>query len=163
MRLIPVLALAALVGGIAVSPAPAATSSLDSTLVELRASARCTDAALIAAAGGTVIAPSLGLYLVPSDAARSLVPTLRERGSLRLSTPNRVAGSLVAKDFSDPLVPTEWWRSVIGVDNLTPPGPGRPVTIVDSGIDVTQTFEGRPAACPLAQRLAATRADAHRM
>jgi subtilisin family serine protease len=40
-------------------------------------------------------------------------------------------------DFADPLVPTEWWRSAIGVDTLTPPPPGRAVTIVDSGIDVT--------------------------
>ena len=33
----------------------------------------------------------------------------------------------------------------IGVDGLTPPGPGKPVTIVDSGIDVTHPeFAGRP-------------------
>ena len=32
---------------------------------------------------------------------------------------------------------TEWWRAAIGVDTLTPPPAGRPVTIVDSGIDVT--------------------------
>jgi len=135
----------ALVGGIAVSPALAGTTStLDSTLVELRASARCTDATFVTAAGGTVVAPSLGLYLVPNESAARLVPALRKRGSLRLSTPNRVAGSLAVSDFTDPLVPTEWWRSAIGIDNLTPPGPGRPVTIVDSGLDVTHPdFLGR--------------------
>lgn len=144
MRLLPALVLATLVGGLAVSQAGAATSSLDSTLVALRAPARCTDATLVTMAGGTVVAPSLGLYLVRNDAARRLVPALRKRGSLRLSTPNRVAGSLTATAFTDPLVATEWWRSVIGVDTLTPPGPGRPVTIVDSGIDVTHPeFLGR--------------------
>ncbi len=47
-------------------------------------------------------------------------------------------------DFSDPLVPTEWWRATIGVDALTPPPPGRPVTIVDTGLDVSHPeFTGR--------------------
>ena len=146
MRLLPLpyLALAALVGGIVASPASAGTSSLDSTLVELHASARCTDATLVVEAGGAVVAPSLGLYLVPNETAARLVPALRKRGSLRLSAPNRIAGSLAVQDFADPLVPTEWWRSAIGVDTLTPPGPGRPVTIVDSGLDVTHPeFLGR--------------------
>ncbi|MCY7301833.1 MAG: S8 family serine peptidase [Thermoleophilia bacterium] len=138
------LLLAALVGSIAVSPAAGGTSSLDSTLVELRGSARCTDATLVVAAGGTMVAPSLGLYLVPNDAATGLIRVLRVRGTLRLSAPNRIAGSLSVKDFTDPLVPTEWWRSAVGVDSLAPPGPGRPVTIVDSGIDVTHPeFLGR--------------------
>ena len=65
------------------------------------------------------------------------MPALRARGALRVSAPNRVAGSLAVNDFDDPLVPTEWWRSAIGVDTLTPPPPGKAVTIVDSGIDVT--------------------------
>ena len=144
MRLVATLALAAVTAGIAASEAPAGKVSLDSTLVGLRPSARCVDATLVTAAGGAVVAPSLGLYLVPNSAARELVPRLRERGSLRSSTPNRVAGSLAVTDFSDPLVPTEWWRPVIGVDALVPPGPGRPVTIVDSGIDVTHPeFLGR--------------------
>ncbi|MEO5632396.1 S8 family serine peptidase [Gaiella sp.] len=144
MRLASSLTVAAVVAGIAVSPGTAGTSTLDSTLVGLHASARCTDAVLVTSAGGSVVAPSLGLYLVPNDAVRHLVPLLRERGSLRLSAPNRVAGSLAVKDFTDPLVPTEWWRPVIGVDAVAPPGPGRPVTIVDSGIDVTHPeFLGR--------------------
>jgi hypothetical protein len=144
MRLFSVLALMALTAGIAVSPTSAAKPSSGSTLVELRPSARCTDAVLVTTAGGTVVAPSLGLYLVSDDAAKHLVPTLRERRSLRLSTPNRVGGSLSVKDLTDPLVPTEWWRSVIGVDTLTPPPAGRPVTIIDSGIDVTHPeFLGR--------------------
>ncbi len=144
MRLLSALALTALAAGISVSPTSAAKPSSGSTLVELRSSARCTEAVLITREGGIVVAPSLGLYLVSDDAARRLVPALRERGSLRLSTPNRVAGSLLVTDFTDPLVPTEWWRSVIGVDTLTPPPAGRPVTIIDSGIDVTHPeFLGR--------------------
>ena len=47
-------------------------------------------------------------------------------------------------DFTDPLVGTEWWRAAIGVAGLTPPGPGKPITIVDSGVDVAHPeFAGR--------------------
>ena len=49
-------------------------------------------------------------------------------------------------DFTDPLVDTEWWRAAIGVADLTPPGPGKPITIVDSGVDVAHPeFAGRPS------------------
>ncbi len=144
MRLLPALAFATLAVTIVASPSTANVPPTGSTLVELRSSARCTDATLVTAAGGTLIAPSLGLYLLPNAVAERVLPVLRARNSLRLSTPNRIAGSLAVTDFTDPLVPTEWWRSAIGVDILTPPPAGRAVTIVDSGIDVTHPeFLGR--------------------
>ena len=40
---------------------------------------------------------------------------------------------------------TEWWRTDLGLDALTAPGPGVPLTIVDSGIFFGhQEFVGRP-------------------
>jgi len=144
MRLSPAVALTALAAALVVSPSAGAGPATGSTLVELRPSARCTDAALVTGAGGTLVAPSLGLYLLPDATAERLLPILRARGSLLLSTPNRVAGTLSRQDFTDPLVPTEWWRSVIGVETLAPPPAGRAVTIIDSGIDVTHPeFLGR--------------------
>ena len=48
-------------------------------------------------------------------------------------------------DTPDPLQADEWWLSQIGVSGLTAPGPGVPVTIVDSGLDVDHPeFLGRP-------------------
>jgi hypothetical protein len=45
----------------------------------------------------------------------------------------------------DPLVGQEWWLADIGADRSTPPGPGIPVIVVDSGVDPTQAeFAGRP-------------------
>ena len=39
----------------------------------------------------------------------------------------------------------EWWRSVVGADESDAPGPGKPVTIVDSGLDMThEEFASRP-------------------
>jgi len=135
MRLSPAVAtVAALVALLVPAAAPASPGT---TLVELTPAARCTQAAYLTAAGGRLVAPELGLYAVPNATAGAVLSTLRARRALRLTAPNRPAGTLAVEDFSDPLVLTEWWRAAVGVDALTPPGPGKPVTIVDSGIDVT--------------------------
>jgi hypothetical protein len=145
MRSLPVVVAAALVAACAASPVAVAQAGAGTTLVELRPSARCTEATTVLRAGATLIAPSLALYRVPNSTAGGLVRTLRAHGALRLATPNRPAGTLAATDFGDPLVATEWWRAAVGVDALTPPPAGRPVTIVDSGIDVTHPdFLDRP-------------------
>ena len=46
---------------------------------------------------------------------------------------------------ADPLEPQEWWLSTIGANVAEAPGPGVPITIVDSGTDPTQPeFANRP-------------------
>ncbi len=73
-----------------------------------------------------------------------MFPCSAGRGALRFSAPDLPASTASVADFSDPLVPTEWWRAAIGVDNLAPPPPGRPVMIVDSGLDLSHPeFAGR--------------------
>jgi subtilisin family serine protease len=47
------------------------------------------------------------------------------------------AGTAAAARVADPLAPQEWWLSHIGADRAVPPGPGVPITIVDSGVDPT--------------------------
>ncbi len=144
MRISLLAVVAVLASGLTVSLSAEAGSSSRSTIVELLPAARCADAVFVTGAGGTLVAPSLGLYRVPNTVAAEVVSGLRARGALRFSAPNRRAGSLAVEDFSDPLVPTEWWRAAVGVDTLTPPPAGRPVTIVDSGIDVSHPeFLGR--------------------
>jgi hypothetical protein len=55
----------------------------------------------------------------------------------------RVDALRASTDATDPLVPSEWWRAVVHVDTLTPPGPGVPVSLVDSGVDFAhQEFVG---------------------
>ncbi|MCW2975366.1 MAG: peptidase in kexin sedolisin [Actinomycetia bacterium] len=46
----------------------------------------------------------------------------------------RVSAPLASLDLSDPLIAQEWWRAAVHIDALTPPGPGVPVSIVDSGV-----------------------------
>ncbi len=67
-------------------------------------------------------------------------PATRSASRRRTPSPERMS----VTDFTDPLVGTEWWRAAIGVAGLTPPGPGKPITIVDSGVDVAHPeFAGR--------------------
>jgi subtilisin family serine protease len=54
-------------------------------------------------------------------------------------------GAAAAATAADPLQGQEWWLTHIGADRATPPGPGVPITVVDSGVDATQPeFAGRP-------------------
>ena len=114
------------------------TARAGSALVEIRQGGE----PLVQAAGGRSLAPELGLWRVPRAALPSLrragilVRTERERSYVRL-------GALAVG--AEPLQSFEWWRSIVGADTVAPPGPGKPVTIVDSGLDVThEEFQSRP-------------------
>jgi hypothetical protein len=85
-------------------------------------------------AGGTELVRELRIWRVP--AAR--VAQLRRAGVVRLSRPEQLlVRTAAAAQATDPLVPMEWWRPAIGADRVDAPGPGKPVTVVDSGLDIT--------------------------
>jgi Subtilase family len=85
-------------------------------------------------AGGVEVASELRLWSVPMRG----VPGLRRAGVVHLSRPDRLLRTESTEAApSDPLVPMEWWRSAIGADRVDPPGAGKPVTVVDSGLDLT--------------------------
>src|SRR5262249_17271637 len=72
------------------------------------------------------------------------------------------AGTATAARFTDPLAPQEWWLSHIGADRAAPPGPGVPVTIVDTGVDPTHPeFAGRPNTTFLNDQTATGGAEYH--
>ena len=55
------------------------------------------------------------------------------------------AGAATGRIADDPLQGQEWWLHDVGADQATPPGPGVPLAIIDSGLDVTTPeFAGRP-------------------
>lgn len=134
------LALLALAG--AGGSRPAAEEG--ATLLQLRPGAARAAEVSLAEAGARLVAPELRLWRLPAAQAAPLARKLRAAGALERAQPDRPTGTLAATQF-DPLSDGEWWRTVIGIDGLTPPGPGRSVTIVDSGLDVTHPeFAGRP-------------------
>lgn len=115
-------------------------------LVRLRSDAAGHSSAVLTEAGGTLVAEELKLWKLPARTAARTLRTLEASGSVAFSERETTyAASVSSVDVSDPLVPQEWWRSAIGVDGLTSPGPGVPVSLVDSGVDLDHPeFAGRP-------------------
>ncbi|MDX6407162.1 MAG: Subtilase family, partial [Gaiellaceae bacterium] len=112
-------------------------------LVELNWTHAQKGAELARAAGGTELARDLRIWRVPSFE----VGTLRRAGVIRISRPERIISTfgLEQQLATDPLVPKEWWRAAIGADQVESPGPGKPVTVVDSGVDLSHPeFATRP-------------------
>jgi hypothetical protein len=99
----------------------------------------------LAAAGGTIVSPQLHIWRVPSSTAIRLIPQLRRSGALRFAEED---GPVFRHGhLTDPLAaPTIGWHHYrVGADRAEPPGPGMPVTIIDSGLDMTHMeFSGRP-------------------
>jgi subtilisin family serine protease len=112
-------------------------------LVELNWAHAHKGAQLARAAGGTELAHELRIWRVPSYA----IGELRRAGVVRVSRPEQLLPTLAAsqQNATDPLVPEEWWRAAIGSDQVDAPGAGKPVTVVDSGIDLSHPeFATRP-------------------
>jgi hypothetical protein len=132
------------------------------TLVQLdRAGADAVEAKL-RAAGGTVVSSRLGVWRVPSRAAQRLVPRLAVGGALQEFEPDFARAAVNHGAAGDPLLPQQWWLSHIGADRVDAPGPGKPVTVIDTGIDLTHPeFAGRPNTIALNRQRLAGRRDFH--
>jgi subtilisin family serine protease len=100
---------------------------------------------LLRAAGAARVAPQLGIWTLPGRAAAPLVGRLERLGALRSAEPSRPRDALVR--FTDPLSAPDvgYHLYAVGADKAEPPGPGFPITILDSGVDLGHPdFAGRP-------------------
>jgi hypothetical protein len=135
-----VFAVAAVAASTTVGPS-GTSAAAPATIVRLTNGAACTAPAHLAAAGGTQIDAQLRLWRVPAR----LLSGLRARRAVAASQPARTYRVAQSTVTPDPLEAQETWRQQIGIDGLTPPGPGVPITIVDSGVDFAHPeFAGRP-------------------
>jgi Subtilase family len=102
--------------------------------------ARAGDAApLLRRAGGAEVGPDLRIWRV----ARGAVSELRRAGIVEFSEPERMLTRTAIP--TDPLIDEQWWRAAVGADRAAPPGPGKPITVVDSGLDISHPeFASRP-------------------
>jgi hypothetical protein len=143
-RLLAALGLA----GLALAGAPAGAASPSTgraTVVQLTQAGASAETASLGRAGAQEIDASLRLWRLQPRLAATAVPALRARHALVFAQKERMYRVAATTDTPDPLQAGEWWLSQIGVSGLTPPGPGVPVTIVDSGLDVAHPeFLGRP-------------------
>ncbi len=121
------------------------------TLVELDRARGAAAVPALRRAGAQSIAPALSLWRLPSWTAQSTLPPLLRRGLVRSVTPDLPVRTAAApasglfSQFTDPLSSSEWWVSHVGADRWTTPGPGKPLTMIDSGVDLShQEFAGRP-------------------
>src|SRR4051794_13340409 len=130
------------VAAAAASARPAAPSA-GSKLVGIASGARAE--AILRDAGGVPVARRLGIWKLSGAKAVAAVPALRRAGLLRYVEPNRVIPA--AHTPGDPLSTADlgWQFYRVGADQVEPPGPGVPISIVDSGLDMNNTeFKTRP-------------------
>jgi subtilisin family serine protease len=110
-------------------------------LVQIERGQAVRGAALARTAGGTELAPELRIWRIPA----AQVPALRRAGVVALSTREGLLRPLADSDIGDPLLSMQWWRSAVGADVPTAPGPGKPITVIDSGVDMNHPeFADRP-------------------
>lgn len=102
------------------------------------------------ASGARLLTGELRVWRLPSAAARRVAPAIERRGALMTLAPDVAFHSLNHVTGTDPLIPQEWWLPIVGADRAEPPGPGRPVIVIDRGLDLSHPeFAGRPATTAL--------------
>jgi hypothetical protein len=88
--------------------------------------------------GARPLAPAIGLWRMRSADARRLV---RAR-LVHAAEPERPLRT--DSEAKDPLLDDEWWLATVGATQVSAPGPGVPVAVVDTGLDFTHPeFEAR--------------------
>jgi hypothetical protein len=96
-------------------------------------------------AGGVKLSNELPVWRLPRRAALEVLPGL-------------LAANLVSNVAADrPLVPMDipaeggdWWLPAVGANPAAAPGPGKPLTIIDTGVDLThEEFAARPGTTAL--------------
>ena len=158
LALAPSAHAAAKAGVVAPPPTGASAAALatldghDEALVELDRARGTLAEPLLRRAGGELVSRELMLWKLPSAAVRRLAPRLQREGRVRRVEPNVVHfRSPFRSPFlshiagGDELLHLQWWLAAVGADRAEPPGPGRPVTVIDSGIEAAHPeFAGRP-------------------
>jgi subtilisin family serine protease len=122
-----------LAGLLLLCPAPAHAAVF--SLVEVRPGA----VPFLRLTGAEELSASIGLWRVPTTG----LGWLRRAKLARLAEPERQLKP--AQEMDDPLFQNEWWQADVGATAIAPPGPGVPVVVVDTGLDLSHPeFAGRP-------------------
>jgi Subtilase family len=131
------------------------------TLVQLTTPGAALSPELRAARARLVSAP-LDVWRVPAGEGPSVVAALHAEHALARAEPDRRIVSFAHLSAGDPLIPNEWWIHDVGDDRAEPPGPGVPLTVIDSGLDLTHPeFSARPDTTALNRQFVTGPEDVH--
>jgi len=109
-------------------------------------------------AGGVKIASALPIWRLPTRSALQVLPGLLSSGLVSEVTPDQPLSTLQAP----PAEGTDWWIPFVHADGAVPPGPGKPLTIIDTGVDLAhEEFAGRPFTTPLNRQSTTGQNDEH--
>jgi subtilisin family serine protease len=114
------------------------------------------------AANARLVSPGLNVWRLPGAHAQSVVAALRSERLLAHVEPDRRLTPFTHLSSSDPLVPNEWWIHDVGDDQVEPPAAGVPVTVIDTGLDMTHPeFKSRPSTTALNPQSVVSSDDIH--
>jgi Subtilase family len=107
--------------------------------------------------GATLVSRRLGIWRIATARAQRIGLGLHP---LALE-PDRAI--VLQRSAAEPFAGLEWWRGAVGADQVAPPGPGKRVTVIDTGLDSGHPeFAGRPHTTLLnAQSTTGTEDEAH--
>jgi subtilisin family serine protease len=114
------------------------------------------------AANARLVSPGLNVWRVPGAQAQSVVAALRSESLLAHVEADRRLIPFTHLSSSYPLVPNEWWIHDVGDDQVEPPAAGVPVTVIDTGLDLTHPeFSSRPNTTALNTQTVVSMEDIH--
>lgn len=104
------------------------------------------------------IASALPIWRVPTRSAVQVLPGLLRSDLVSQVTPDQQLSSLQ----TIPPEGQDWWIPFVHAEDQIPPGPGKPLTIIDTGVDLTNPeFAGRPSTTPLNRQSTSGREEEH--
>ena len=125
----------------------------DSTLVVARPGA----GPALRRAGGVKIATALPVWRLPSGAAVRVLPDLARDGLVADLSVDHPLSTL-----AEPLEAEEWWIPVVRSNQAVPPGPGKPLTVIDTGVNMAhEEFASRPGTTVLNTQTTANQFEEH--
>ena len=114
------------------------------------------------AAHARLVSPALNVWRVEAAQAKRVVAALRAEGLLARAEPDRRLVPFTHLSSGDPLLPQEWWIHDVRDDQTEPPPPGVPVTVIDTGLDLSHPeFQSRPNTTALNPQTVVSMDDFH--
>jgi hypothetical protein len=140
--------------------ASAAPGGKQATLVQLTTPGAAMSPALRAAQARLVVAEQNIWRLPPGRAAA--IDALRAEHVVAHAERDQTFVTFTHLSAGDPLIPNEWWISHVGEDQAEPPGPGVPITIVDTGLDFAHPeFASRPNTRAMDEQVVLSQREKH--